>query len=185
MNTSSSSPTVPTRLKLKPSPLRPNCRPPERIFRWRGVRDPPPSTISDPWISSLEQVASQASLSDPASYGSGLLKFHIFCDLFSVPEEDRLPASFDVLHSFALWATADSDIAGLSPSHAPPTRPIADSTVHKYLTAVKAWHVVQGWPPPLSNDQKERVNWSLRGMAKLQAGRHRKPIRPPVTTSML
>jgi len=57
--------------------------------------------------------------------------------------------------------------------------------VHKYPTAVKEWHIVQGWPSPLSGDQRERINWSLRGMAKLQAGRHRKPLQPPVTTSMI
>jgi len=185
MNHSVSTPSAPPHLAMLPSPLRPKCAPKDRIFLWQGTRIPPPSTIPDPWISALEHTASQASLSDSASYGSGLMKFHIFCDLFSIPETDRLPASFEVLHSFALWATADPGLADIPTFSPPPTSPIAESTVHKYLSAIRAWHIVQGWPPPLDGAHLDRINWSLRGMAKLQAGRHRKPLRPPVTTSML
>ncbi|KAG2748160.1 hypothetical protein P692DRAFT_201715613, partial [Suillus brevipes Sb2] len=100
------------------------------------------------------------------SYGSGLRKFHIFCDIFSIPEADRLPASFELLHSFALWA------------------PVSVSVARKYLSAIRAWHLAQGWPPPLSPEHFTRINWSLHGMENLQ-GTHRRPIRPPITLHML
>jgi hypothetical protein len=165
--------------------LRPDCNARDRLLRWRGVNTPPQSTIADPWIRGLEAAALAASFSDPASYGSGIKKFHTFCDIFSIPEADRLPAPFEVLHSFILWASADADIAALSPSSPPPTAPVAESTVRHYLAAIRAWHLVQGWNPPLGDSERDRINISLRGIAKLQAARHQKPIRPPVTTAML
>ena len=62
--------------------------------------------INNPLIRLLAQVVSCASLSDNTSYRSSLRKFHVFCDVFRVPEEDLLPASFEVLHYFAVWAAS-------------------------------------------------------------------------------
>jgi hypothetical protein len=59
-------------LQLKPSLLRPDCRAEERIFQWRGVNSPLPSTIDAPIIQLLASLASQASLWDASGYGSGL-----------------------------------------------------------------------------------------------------------------
>ncbi|KAI0073629.1 hypothetical protein K474DRAFT_1580154, partial [Panus rudis PR-1116 ss-1] len=116
-----------------------------------------------------------ASLADgtTSSYGAGLRKFHLFCDIFQVPETARLPASFAVLKSFVLWAAAD-------PEPDDPLRigditfePIAPNTIRKYLAAVRAWHIVQGWPPPLSESDIGIIEFSLRGLERLQGG---KPI---------
>ncbi|KAH7917590.1 DNA breaking-rejoining enzyme, partial [Leucogyrophana mollusca] len=148
------------------SSLRPPCPASERIFRWRGVTSPPPQTIDNPFIRYLQDCANQASLRDTSNYGSGLRKFHLFCDIFSVAESNRLPASFELLHSFALWA------------------PVSVGVVRKYLAAVRAWHIVQGWPPPLDEAAHSRINWSLRGLENLQGSR-RKPPRPPITLAML
>ncbi|KAG0692651.1 hypothetical protein DFH29DRAFT_817292, partial [Suillus ampliporus] len=148
---------------LNPSSFRPHCRADERLFLWRGPNTPPPATIAHPIIEHIASLASRASLRDAASYGAGLRKFHLFCDIFSIPEHDRLPASFELLHSFALWAVSD-------PS--------------KYLAAIRAWHIVQGWHPPLSADNHARINWSLRGLDNLLSSR-RRPLRPPITLNML
>ncbi|KAG2031173.1 hypothetical protein BDR03DRAFT_876523, partial [Suillus americanus] len=146
--------------------LRPQCKAAERLFTWRGPNLPPPATINHPVILHLANVAARASLRDTASYGAGLRKFHRFCDIFSIPKSDRLPASFELLHSFALWA------------------PISIGVAQKYLSAVRAWHIAQGWAPPLSDSHHERINWSLQGLENLQGG-CRKPIRPPITLPML
>ncbi|KAG1759124.1 hypothetical protein EDD22DRAFT_756906, partial [Suillus occidentalis] len=53
-----------------------------------------------------------------------------------------------------------------------------------YLAAVRAWHIAPGWPPPLSDSHHDRINWSVRGLEHLHGGR-RKPLRPPVTFTML
>ncbi|THG95219.1 hypothetical protein EW026_g6389 [Hermanssonia centrifuga] len=175
----------PERLQLLPSPLRPECRADERIFQWRGVNRPPPSTLDIPVIQRLAQMASNSSLRDTGSYGSGLRKFHIFCDVFSVTEGDRLPASFPLLHSFTLWAAADPEPGDTALTDSAPFEPVAVVTVRKYLAAIRAWHLAQGWPPPLSIEDLTRLNWSLRGLDNLQAQRRTRPPRPPITIAML
>jgi hypothetical protein len=172
-------------LKLKPSPLRPDCRANQRIFLWRGVHTPPPSTIDHPVIQRLSDIASAASLQDSEAYGAGLRKFHIFCDIFNIPERARLPTSFPVIHSFALWAAADPDPA--DPAFADGTifEPVAEKTVRTYLAAIRAWHIAQHWPPPLSDDDHAAINWSLRGLRNIQGEKRKCPPRPPVTPRML
>ncbi|KZP09830.1 DNA breaking-rejoining enzyme [Athelia psychrophila] len=171
-------------LALNPSPLRPQCAADQRLHQWIGVNTPAPATIGDPIIRYIETMAARASLRDAGSYGSGLRKFHVFCDIFSIPESDRLPAAFPLLHSFALWAATDP--AALDPVIALDTQfePVSDSATRKYLASVRAWHIVQGWPPPLSDTDHARINWSLRGLVNMQGARKR-PIRPPITIPML
>jgi hypothetical protein len=59
-------------LKLKPPPLRPNCRASEHIFQWKGIFQPPASTIDALLIKALAELAAHKSLRDTTSYGSGL-----------------------------------------------------------------------------------------------------------------
>ncbi|KAG1798043.1 hypothetical protein EV424DRAFT_1333064 [Suillus variegatus] len=153
-------------LQLNPSSLCPPCRAEEHIFRWHSTNTPPPSTIEHPLIQHVASLANRASLRDTASYGAGLRKFHLFCNIFSIPESARLPASFELLHSFVLWA------------------PVSSGVACKYLSAVRAWHIAQGWPPPLNDSNHERINWSLRGLENLH-GRKCKLLRPPITLTML
>lgn len=173
-------------LSLIPSSLRPHCRADERLFLWRGVNTPPSSTISHPIIEHLASIATRASLRDATSYGAGIRKFHLFCDIFSIAESDRLPASFELLHSFALWAVSDplSNDLALSTQFLVPFEPISVNVARKYLAAIRAWHIAQGWPPPLSEDSHTRINWSLRGLDNILSSR-RRPPRPPVTLDML
>ncbi len=66
-----------------------------------------------------------------------------------------------------------------------PFEPISVAAAGKYLDAVRAWHIAQGWPPPLSDANRERINWSLRGLENLQARHRSRPPRPPVSLHML
>jgi hypothetical protein len=129
-------------------------------------------------------MASEASLRETSSYGSGLRKFHLFCDIFTIPEPQRLPASFELLHSFALWAASDPSLLSAEIVDRTPFEPVSVSVVKKYLAAVRAWHIAQGWAPPLSEDNHQRINWSLRGLENLYGSRKR-PLRPPITLKML
>jgi hypothetical protein len=103
------------KLRLWLSLLRPKCPADECIFCWQGAR--PRRTgayLGNPVLRYLVDRASAALLRDAGSYGSGLRKFHIFCDIFSVPEPNRLPAGADLLRAFALLAVANpgpNDIA--------------------------------------------------------------------------
>lgn len=65
-----------------------------------------------------------------------------------------------------------------------PFEPISINVARKYLAAIRAWHIAQGWPPPLSEGNHTRINWSLRGLDNILSSR-RQPIRPPVTLDML
>ncbi|KIO01883.1 hypothetical protein M404DRAFT_149050, partial [Pisolithus tinctorius Marx 270] len=105
-------------------------------------------------------------------YGSGICKFHIFCDIFSIPEAEHLPASFLLLHSFALWAASD------------PTLPELGISGTSYLSAVQAWHITQGWPAPLDDSHLKCINWSLHGLENLGVCCHHPP-HPPITIVML
>ncbi|KAG1811888.1 uncharacterized protein BJ212DRAFT_1373911 [Suillus subaureus] len=151
------------------------------------MNSPPLSTIDHPIIRHIANMANQAALRDTASYDTGLRKFRVFCDVFSIPESDRLPASFELLHSFALWAATDpepSDPLLSAVGSSASFEPVSVGVVRKYLSAVRAWHIAQGWPPSLSSSDYERIKWSLRGLENLQAGR-RKPLRPPISIAML
>ena len=131
-------------LPLLPSSLRPHCRADQRLFLWHGVNTPPPLTLQVPVLEHLASLVSTHSLCDPSSYGAGICKFHVFCDIFSVPEPDCLPASFALLNSFALWAAADPTHADFSEHADMRFEPVAPTTVRKYLSAIAAWHIVQG-----------------------------------------
>jgi hypothetical protein len=49
---------------------------------------------------------------------------------------------------------------------------------------VQAWHIPQGWPAPLSDDEHNRIGWSLCGLENIQGSRKR-PLRPLITINML
>jgi hypothetical protein len=175
-------------LSLNPSPFCPHCCADQRLYLWQGPNTPPSATIVHPVIEHLASLATRASLRDAGSYGAGLRKFHLFCDIFSIPEADHLPATFELLHSFALWAVSDPSESSISSvlqvSSSIPYEPISVSVVRKYLAAIHAWHIAQGWPPPLSDDHHARINWSLQGLDNLVSSR-RKPLCPPITLDML
>ncbi|KAF9442291.1 DNA breaking-rejoining enzyme [Macrolepiota fuliginosa MF-IS2] len=173
-------------ITLIPSPLRLNCLAKDCIFQWKGVNTPAPITVQHKVITSIADIANHASLQDPASYGAGLRKFHIFCDIFAIPEADHLPTSFPVLHSFVLWAATDPDriLFPMEIISSTLFEPISPQVVSKYLAAIRAWHIAQGWPPPLSPENHDRIAWSLRGLQRAQGARKRPP-RPPITLAML
>ncbi|KAH8105277.1 hypothetical protein BXZ70DRAFT_887055 [Cristinia sonorae] len=179
--------TVPDTLSLPSSPLRPKCSAQERIFRWRGVNTPPASTIANPIIRHLDDLASHASLRDGtlAGYGTALRKFMLFCTIFSIPEADRLPASFPLLKSFVLWASTDPDPNDPILAGGTPFEPVSVTTARRYLAGIRAWHIAQGFPPPLSDTDLSSIGWTLRGLDQLQGTRRRRPPRPPVTLRLL
>ena len=164
--------------------LRPKCKADERIFLWKGVNTPPPSVINDPVIRMLADLASHESLRDTSGPGSAIKKFHTFCDTFSIPEAQRLPASFEVLHSFALWVVTDPKALDASLVANTRFEPVSIATARKYLSGIRAWHIAQGWPEPLSKEAHKRIEWSLRGLQNIFGSRTR-PVRPPITIPML
>jgi len=60
------------------------------------------------------------------TYGTGLTTFHWFCNQADIAEEDRAPASQELLEVFA------SALAGV----------YSPSTISNYLARIRAWHII-------------------------------------------
>ncbi|KAF8961282.1 hypothetical protein BDZ97DRAFT_1664423 [Flammula alnicola] len=139
-----------------------------------------------PTATTLARLAILASFKDPTSYGSSLRKFHIFCDVFSIPEIARPPASTELVYSFLL-CVSDPDTE--KPIYRDGTifESVSIATARKYMSAIRAWHIAQDWPPPLSESSNAIILAGIRGMENIQAanGQRRRPPRPPVTIVMM
>jgi len=64
--------------------------------------------------------------STKASYTTGLLTYHIFCNQKNVSEEDYAPASTDLIVAFV------SAMAGS----------LAGSTINNYISGIRTWHII-------------------------------------------
>ena len=95
-------------------------------------------------------------------------KFYLFCDIFTIPESDHLPVSFELLHSFSLWAATDPSMLTPGMPTSVHFKPVLFSVIQKYPAAIWAWNLAQGWPAPLSEDSHSHINWSLHGLKNLQ-----------------
>ena len=165
-------------LEINPSPLHPDCKANKWIFLWKGVNLPPANVINAPVLQFLANLAPRSSIQDASSYGSGLRKFHVFCDIFTIPKVDQLPASFPLLHSFALWAIMDPSLLDQEIFKPTQFEPISDNVVQTYLTSICTWHIAQGW------QDHDWIKWLLWGLVNIQ-GQHRHPARLPITIHML
>ncbi|KAF8982303.1 hypothetical protein BDQ17DRAFT_1262261 [Cyathus striatus] len=135
---------------------------------WRGVNTPQLAVFDILVLQHAWAVALRASLDEATNYGAGLHKFHIFCDMFSIPEVHHLPAAFPLLHSFALWAVTYPDPWDASFADSTVFETVSVPTLCKYLATIRAWHLAQGWLPPLSDDDRKCLEFSLCGMAHMQ-----------------
>lgn len=152
-----------------PSPLHPDYHPgSEGMSRVQGLNV---SVLPHPTLQALAALAAEGALRDVPNYDAGLRQFHLFCDICEVDKTKRLPAYFELLRSFAFWAAAPPELV---PAQLADKKKLFGTipveTVREYLGAVEAWHLVHGWPHPLSKDQKQLINWSLKGVASRTRG---------------
>lgn len=177
-NSGTASPT-PYRPGLTPatSPLRPHVLARERLRLWRPLQaqntldeDGQPINLSQVDIERIRDVLTCAwAESTRESYGSGLLVYHVFCDVKGIQEIDRAPASQDILTSFLCT------IAGS----------YSGKTISNYIHGVRAWHIIHGvpWAPdtitleallkaaekltPPSSKRKQRQPYTLEFIAAI------------------
>ncbi|KAJ6611708.1 hypothetical protein B0H10DRAFT_2055371 [Mycena sp. CBHHK59/15] len=97
-----------------------------------------------------------------SNYGAGLLRFTQFCDMLSIREEARMPASAHLLAIFA------SDAAGYT----------SDSTLSNWLAGLKTWHDINGAQWEGETPKMKRVK---AGVKKLVPATSKWAKRPPVT----
>ena len=97
--------------------------------------------------------------STKTTYGAGLLVFHVFCDVRSIPEIDCCPIAQPLLLTFL------SSCAGSC----------AGSTLANYSAGLHAWHLLHGRPWLI--DQKT-LKAMLEGAARLAPPSSKQPLRP-------
>ena len=160
-------------LSPQPSPLRPHCLARERILLWK----PSPHVRSrhslpqEDDLGRVFEVMSNAWLeSTRESYSTGILVYHVYCDVKGIPEDLRAPTSQHIITSF---------ITSLAGSY-------SGATIHNYIHGIRAWHVLHGleWRPnpleleailkgadrltPPSSKRKKRLPYTPEFIAKLR-----------------
>lgn len=161
-------------LHLNPSVLRPACAASERLIKWtpsssRRQRDlnGDTSPLSPEDLQRISDVSAFAwAESTLGTYGTGLLIFHVFCDLRNVPEQQRAPAAEVLILAF---------VASIAGSYAP-------SAINNYVAGVRAWHIIHGLPWPVD---KPRYDAALAGAAQLAPPTSKKPARAPLSLQAL
>ncbi|KAI0647280.1 hypothetical protein C8Q79DRAFT_617894 [Trametes meyenii] len=157
-----------------PSRLRPHCFASERLRHWLPVssRRPVdshglPLALSQTDIQRITDVTAHAwADSTAATYGSGLLIFHVFCDERAIPDEQRAPASELLVLSF---------VSALAGAYAP-------SAINNYLNGVRAWHLIHGLDWIV--DQERLLN-AVKGASKLSPLSSKRVKREPLTRELL
>ena len=101
-----------------------------------------------------------------ATYGTGLLAFHVFCDKRGVEENLRAPVDPIVLKNFV------ATLAGV----------YSGAAVTNYIAAVRAWHIVHGVAWNLGGAETESLIKGAKAMAPKSSTREQ---REPVTVEYI
>jgi hypothetical protein len=166
--------TVPTPLRYlasltpQPSPLRPHAASICRLREWRPTHSSPNQVsqegvlvdLGHNRVKDLKELAWDKSTR--ATYGAGLLAFHVFCDSKSVSESDQAPVSRQVLENF---------IATLAGSY-------SSSAINNYVCGIRAWHLLHRleW-----NHNKAEMDLLIRGAQKAAPKSSTREKRDPFT----
>jgi hypothetical protein len=160
----------PINLTPAPSVLRPHCTAKDRLEKWPSHPDSLPF-LGPPEMFELQERVRAVTLegwaeSTRATYGVGLLVYHIFCDSRGVPEID---------HALAKAALVSSFISVLVGS-------LSGKAIHNYIYGVRAWHTLYSLPWALHEDQ---IATMLKGVAKLTPPTVKQDKHKPVTIQMM
>ncbi|KAE8240282.1 hypothetical protein A4X13_0g7872 [Tilletia indica] len=124
---------VPQPLKIGSSPLRPDVPAPARLAAWRPITAHTSEHLSPAEVASVSAaMASSYSEDTRRSYGSGLARWHQWCDVRVVPEQLRCPAPAELLEYFIIQHAGS----------------FSSDTISTWLSGLRAWHRVWGqtWP---------------------------------------
>ena len=169
----SASPTPSSRAPLleSPSHLRPPVSAANRLRAWttpyarqqRTILETTlPSALVDQAYHTVHDSLAPASRS---SYGAGLLRFTQFCDLWSIDEHDRMPASAALLTAFVSQAVGA----------------YSGKTIKSWLAGLRSWHIVNR--APWHGDDEWVSLARVRG--NKQGTGFKRPLRAPVSLEHL
>lgn len=155
-----------------PSPRRPHVLASERLQSWiplngRESAEVPPSNLGPEDIRQIAIVMGKSwEESTLATYGSGLLNFHVYCDQKEVPEDQRAPASPLLISAFV------SSLAGA----------YSGSTIDNYVCGIRAWHILHGVKWQMDTAELETL---LRAAAKTTPSSSKRKKRVPYTPNFI
>ncbi|KAH8929701.1 hypothetical protein BT69DRAFT_1211165, partial [Atractiella rhizophila] len=115
------------------------------------------------------------------SYSSALPKYLEFCDKCAIPHSYRFHASPQLISSFLLWCSGPMD--GVPKARAP-SRTISVDTASRYVSGIKAWHILHGYPW-IWDHRPDKLKIWCKGIARLQGSLFQKAPRPPITLGMI
>lgn len=152
------------------SPLQPHCMAKDRLELWKPAAEQRPRdengySLEFPTLNlaRVDQVVRYAYKSSTLEvYGSGLLVYHVFCDIHEIGENQRAPASPVVIKAFL------SVLAGS----------YSGSAIANYLYGVRAWHFVHDIPWSILPTEVENL---LKGAKNLAPERSKRKKRQPYT----
>ena len=99
-------------------------------------------------------------------YGTGLLVYHVYCNIHNIPDNHRAPVSQNLLSAF-LASCAGSQ---------------SGSTIANYAAAIRAWHILHGLEWNIDEKECKAV---LRGGSKLAPLSAMRPKRAPFSVEIL
>ncbi|KAE9401189.1 hypothetical protein BT96DRAFT_956605 [Gymnopus androsaceus JB14] len=133
-------------LRLSPSVLQPHCLACKCLLLWLPLNNPREDSqllLSETDLQWVFTVISHAYVASTLeTYGSGLLVFHIFCDLKGVPESQQAPANTLLVLVF---------VAALARSY-------SGDAIANYMAAIHAWHILHGINWAMNYDQLKALH---------------------------
>ncbi|KIJ05117.1 hypothetical protein PAXINDRAFT_21600 [Paxillus involutus ATCC 200175] len=114
----------------------------------------------------LDVIGASWAESTKELYGTGLLVFHVYCDIHDVPDAQWAPISRNLLAAFL------ASCAGA----------LSGSTISNYAAALRAWHVLHGLTWSINELEYKAL---LEGATRLAPTSSKRPKRSPFTAAIL
>jgi hypothetical protein len=154
------------------SSLRPHVAAADRLFAWDtpfGIQHRShlstiiPDILVDPVLMSIRGALAPQTKS---SYAAGLLRWTQFCDKYSIPEADRMPASYALICAFV------AEHKGLH----------TGGVVKSWLSGIRSWHLVNH--APWYGEDDPWVDFAHKAANK-EGAKHKRPLRTPISIEHL
>jgi hypothetical protein len=158
--------------EIDESPLRPHVAATDRLFAWDtpfGIQHRSqlssiiPEVLVDPVLMSIRGALAPQTKS---SYAAGLLRWTQFCDKYSIPEADRMPASYALICAFV------AEHKGLQ----------IGGVIKNWLSGIRSWHVINH--APWYGEDDPWVDFA-RKAANKEGAKHKRPLRAPISIEHL
>ena len=159
----------PPNLRPLPSPYQPHCLAKDRLHLWIPTSPSTRTSLASSDVVSdivlnriLEVIGTSWADSTKELYGTGLLIFHVHCDINNIPKIEHCPISHPILLAFL------SSCAGA----------YSGSAISNYAAGIHAWHLLHGHAWLVEPNE---LKLTLQGATRLAPHTSKRPKRPPMT----